>query len=97
MMPNVALCNLPSELCVSQQLLHHGSLPLLLGNVGMVEVSRVVHHCADLHRTQTHLQNVVLDNLTIIQTEMFHCKIFECDILRICFLVFLSEDYKCSY
>lgn len=87
MMPNVAVCNLLSELCVSQQLLHHGSLPQLLGNVGMVEVSRVVHHCADLHRTQTqlHLQNVVLDNLTIIQTDMFHCKRFECYILRICF------------
>lgn len=43
-----------SELCISQQLLHHGSLPGLLGNPGMIEVHWIVHHCANLPTHVTH-------------------------------------------
>lgn len=42
-----------SELCVGQQLLHHGPLPGLLGDPGMIEVHWIVHYCADLP-THTH-------------------------------------------
>ncbi len=47
--------NLLPELSVSQQLFHQGSLSVLLGNAGMIEVDWVVHHSANLHNnTCTH-------------------------------------------
>lgn len=36
------------ELSISQQLLHHCSLPVLLGDPGVVEVHWVVHHSPNL-------------------------------------------------
>lgn len=44
--------NLLPELSISQQLLHHGSLPVLLGNTGMIEIDWVVHHRSDLCQIQ---------------------------------------------
>lgn len=46
--------SLLSELCIGQQLLHHGSLPGLLGNSGMIEVHRIVHHRANLPTHSEH-------------------------------------------
>lgn len=40
--------NLLSELGVGQQLLHHGPLPVLLGDSGMIEVHWVVHNSTHL-------------------------------------------------
>lgn len=55
--------HLLSELCVSEQLLHNGSLPLLLRDTGMIEVSSVVHHCTNLqhtHRKTSHSAHALI-------------------------------------
>ena len=57
--------NVLSELCVRQQLLHHGSLPLLLGNTGMIEVHSAVHHGRHLHPTQHMTEHTVSDHIQL--------------------------------
>lgn len=48
--------DLLSELSISQQLLHHCSLPLLLGDARMIKVYWIIHHCANLaQNTQTYM------------------------------------------
>lgn len=62
--------HLLSELCVSEQLLHNGSLPLLLRDTGMIEVSSVVHHCTNLQHTQ---ENITLSTRTDIDRVVPEC------------------------
>lgn len=62
--------HLLSELCVSEQLLHNGSLPLLLRDTGMIEVSSVVHHCTNLQNTQ---ENITLSTRTDIDSVVPEC------------------------
>lgn len=60
------LFDLLSELGVGQQLLHHGSLPVLLGNTGMIKVRWVVHHRPNLpthknhHAGYSHINSLML-------------------------------------
>lgn len=50
--------NLLSKLSISQQLLHHGSLPVLLGDSGMIKVHWVVDHRTNLNQAGILMHNV---------------------------------------